>query len=487
MVMISYTTNPVNIDTLVPERYARPITYMLEVIGSHRYRHSVRQAYVDGVQPFKDLGIAIPPSLRNIEVALGWASKALDSVAQRSVFDGFSIPSKNDDDFGIDDIVEENLLHMENSKVVYSTLVQASTFQAVFRGDTSAGEPEVVIQAFEATEATGIYNSVTKKLAAALTIVNEDRGSVERFLAYFSDVILDFRYDKTYTTWDVEAYQNPLGVVPVVPITYGSTLARPFGKSYLSREMMNLIDAAMRTVARNEIGAEFFVTPQRYMLGADPEQFTDENGAPIPAWDLTMGRLLGVGYNDKENVMPEVGTFDTMSPSAGIQLLESYASQFAAAAKVPISALGVEHANPASAEGVHAVREDLFKAVEDANRGFGIGYKRLLQMSAALKNDLDINNLPDELKKLTINWRNPATPSVAAAADATMKLVAAGILPADSEVTMRRAGLTEAEIQSLISHREKYGAIDKLASLVGNQASSYQSINRLAQNSPVEG
>ena len=39
---------------------------------------------------------------------------------------------------------------------------------------------------------------------------------------------------------------------------------------------------------------------------------------------------------------------------------------------------------------------------------------------------------------------NPATPTVAAQVDATVKLVQAGVLPADSDVTLEMAGFTEA-------------------------------------------
>lgn len=484
--MVTFSANTEQISKLVPDYYAEPINGMLDRIFAHRYRHRVRQFYIDGVQSFKNLGISIPPVLSNIDSALGWAGKAIDSVSQRIMFDGYTMPGGDISDFGIDDIVDENILDLENKRAHSSTLAQASTFQAVFRGNTDAGEPEVVVQTFEATNATGIYNAVTKRLDAALTILNEDDFAVKRFLAYFDKVILDFRYDSDINRWSVEGYENELGVVPVVPLTYGATISRPFGKSYLTREMMTLIDNGVRTVARNEIAAELFTTPQRYLLGADPKHFMDSNGKPIPAWNLTMGQLMTVPYNkDDADVMPEVGSFDSVSPTPGISLLHSYAAQFAAAAKIPLSALGVEHSNPASAEGVHAVREDLFKTIHDANRDFGVSHKRVMQLAVALKNDLDFKNLPDELKKLTINWRDPATPTMAASADATLKLVSAGILPADSEVTMRRAGLTEADIQSIVSYREKYGAIDKLAGIIG-KGSSYQSINRLAQNSPVE-
>lgn len=485
--MIFTTYNKYQLDHLVEPHIAAAIHYMMEKIYNHRWRHEVRQAYVDGVKRFDNLGIAIPPQLSDLEVALGFPSKAIDSVSQRIMLDGYSLPNAVLSDFGIDEIIEDNLLLLENKRAHASALLQASVFQSVTYGDTSIGEPEVVIQSFEATMATGIYNGVTKRLSAALTIIDEDfmNGGVKRFIAYFPDAILDFRLDETFNSWSVDGYHNPLGEVPVVPLTYGATLTRPFGKSYLSREMMNLTDHAARTVARNETAAEFFTTPQRYILGADPSAFVNDDGTPATEWDLTMGRLLSLNSDEDGNgLLPQVGTFEASDPTNGIALFTMYAAQFAAAAKLPLQSLGIEHANPASAEGVHAVREDLFKSIEDANRDFSVGHKRVMQLAVKMK--LGVTELPEEMKSLTINWRNPATPSITSAADAALKLVSAGIIPADSDIAMRRAGLTDAEIQEVRAHRTRTGDIERVKQLLSLRSEGViTNVNQLAQESPV--
>lgn len=443
---------------LVYDMHADVIDHMMNTIYKHRWSHKTRKAYMDGIATFRDLGVAIPPSARNLNVALGFPSKAIDSVAQRIVQEGYSSPRGNLSDYGIDEIIYENRLLLENAKVHPSALVQASVFQGVFKGDTSIGEPDVVIQSFEATHATGVWNPVTKRLHAALTILNEDDFGVNKFAAYFNDVT--FLFYKEQSKWRVEAYGNSLGEVPIVPITYGATLSRPFGKSYLTREMMNITDNAMRTVARNEIAAELFAAPQRYITGLKPSDFS---GDIADQWKLTMGRLL-IAPPDKNGQKPEVGTFEAHSTDSGVGLFKMYAAQFAAAAKLPLQSLGIEHSNPASAEGVNAVREDLIRAVECANESFAAGHAKVMELALKMKNGL--RETPEDLKHITPIFRNPASPSISLAADWTMKAIAAGVIPADSDVALRRLGLNEAEVQSIKNHRSKSTSVDKLKALL---------------------
>jgi hypothetical protein len=65
---------------------------------------------------------------------------------------------------------------------------------------------------------------------------------------------------------------------------------------------------------------------------------------------------------------------------------------------------------------------------------------------------------PDKARRIETVWRNPATPTVAAQVDATVKLVQAGVLPADSDVTLEMAGFTEAQRQRITVDRRRTAA-----------------------------
>jgi hypothetical protein len=79
---------------------------------------------------------------------------------------------------------------------------------------------------------------------------------------------------------------------------------------------------------------------------------------------------------------------------------------------------------------------------------------------------------PDSTRRIETVWRNPATPTVAAQVDATVKLVQAGVLPADSDVTLEMAGLTEGQRQRIAVDRRRSsaaatggGLLDRLAAV----------------------
>ena len=52
-------------------------------------RNQLRRRYYDGHNALKDLGIAIPPPLKTVEVVVGWPAKAVDSMIDRTTLQGF--------------------------------------------------------------------------------------------------------------------------------------------------------------------------------------------------------------------------------------------------------------------------------------------------------------------------------------------------------------------------------------------------------------
>jgi hypothetical protein len=145
--------------------------------------------------------------------------------------------------------------------------------------------------------------------------------------------------------------------------------------------------------------------------------------------------------------------------------LRGWAQLFAGETSLPLSSLGIApDANPSSAEAIHAAKEDLIVEAESATQVFGAGLARVARTAIMLRDGLDTE--PDDLRRLQARWRNPATPSVAAASDALMKQ--ATVLPwlADSEVALEMLGYDQPTITRLLADRRRTQArstIDALA------------------------
>lgn len=78
---------------------------------------------------------------------------------------------------------------------------------------------------------------------------------------------------------------------------------------------------------------------------------------------------------------------------------------------------------------------------------------------------------PPKERRIETVWRNPATPTIAAQVDAVTKLVQTGILPADSDVALEMAGLTEDQRRRVTIERQR----------TAGAAAGSQLMDRLAQ------
>lgn len=69
----------------------RQLQDLAGVYQYHQAGNTVKDKYYEGHVTLNDvnLGIALPGGLRNLEVGCNWGQKAVDALADRSMFDGF--------------------------------------------------------------------------------------------------------------------------------------------------------------------------------------------------------------------------------------------------------------------------------------------------------------------------------------------------------------------------------------------------------------
>jgi hypothetical protein len=74
----------------MPQEWQSLISRLLAIWYGKLGRNRVRRRYYDGKNRLKDFGISTPPQLLDVETVVGWPQKAVDALAVRSRFDGFS-------------------------------------------------------------------------------------------------------------------------------------------------------------------------------------------------------------------------------------------------------------------------------------------------------------------------------------------------------------------------------------------------------------
>lgn len=412
-----------------PAEWADMLDDLLALWSAKLIRNQLRMRYYNGKNVLKDFGISIPPSLLNVETVVGWPQKAVDSMAVRSRFDGFTAADA-DVQAMLDGISARSRLNVKYRQLAQSTLIYSCSFATVLMED---GEPR--IDFYGAERAAARWDELKGRIAYGMTIDRFEDGKPVEINLFTEDALVRVWYNGAFWDWYAEPYS--MGRPTMEPFVYRPTFGRPFGQSRINRAVMSITDSAVRESLRTEISAEFFTSPQKYLLGADRDAFEQTT-----KWEAYIGNIFAVG-RDENGDLPQFGQLSQGSMQPHTDYMRSLAARFSGETNVPISTLGVIHDQPASAEAIYAANEPLIIEVEDFNDGARESLKTLAIMAMAAKLDTPMDDLDDRYYDFTPDFRNPAMPSVVSQTDAMVKI--ASVVPgfAGTDVFFEQIGFAE--------------------------------------------
>lgn len=417
-------------------------------------RNDLRRQYRDSKQTHKHLGISIPPVLQDLEVAVGLPDKAVEGLASRCNWDGVVSPNGSEDPFELAEILDDNRFDVEFPQSVRSAMTYSVSFISSTLGVQSMGEPPVKIMHHSALWSAGLWDRVRRQMRGFLSINDVDAQGRPISLTLVDAFEIVVCRKGASGSWYVEdVAKHGLRRVPVEPLPVEPSLDRPFGVSRINRRVMNLTDRAVRTILRLEIHSELFSAPKFLLMGADESNFRDASGRQIPLWDWYMTRFNAITKGDEDSAMPTLEEISQQSPQPHIESLRAIYSQFAGETNVPLNSLGIVQDNPASAEALYAMKEDLVIQATNFNRVAAHSLNRAMQNAVMLRDRLDAPT--DELRKISQRFRNPAMPSVVTQSDAMVKQISAIPWLAESTVALEELGYTKEQIGRMQSERRR--------------------------------
>ncbi len=414
----------------------------------------LRDAYFNGEQLVRDLGISIPPQLKSLHTVIGWPRVGVESLEERLDLEAFRWADGSDAS-ELAEIADANDLFDESSLAHLDALVYGREYLAVGSGDCGTPDCPPLISAESPLDMTVMWDARIRMSTAALRECAADTfvesGPEERMLVLYLPDQTVMAMPTASGGWEVvDRDIHNLGVVPVVRMANRQRTADRVGRSEITPEVMSITDAACRRLMGMEVAAEFFGAPQRYILGASESAFQDAEGNPLDAWSTYIGRMLGL-ERDENGDIPTVGQFPAHDPSSMTKIIDLYARIMSAQFGLPPHMLGYTTDNPASADAIRSTEAKLVKRSERRIRRFGAAWQQAMRLALWVRD----GEPPDKTRRIETVWRNPATPTVAAQVDATVKLVQAGVLPADSDVTLEMAGFTEMQRQRIAADRRR--------------------------------
>lgn len=380
------------------------LDYLRRKSNYHKKRVDTRYTYYDSKYQERDLGLVIPPDIRQrYRSCLGWCTKAVDALADRLVFKEFA-----EDNFELNEIFNLNNPDIFFDSAILSALIASCAFVYISMGDE--GYPR--LQVIEASNATGILDPITGLLREGYAVLDRDDKGKPTLEAHFLRDRTDF-----YNGNDlVDTRSNPADVPLLVPIIHRPDAVRPFGRSRITRACMYYQGHAKRTLERADITAEFYSFPQKYIVGLS------QTAEPMDKWKATISSMLQF-TKDEDGDAPKLGQFTSTSMSPFTEQLKTLASSFAGETGLTLDDLGFVTDNPSSAEAIKASHETLRVTARKAQRCFGSGFLNVGYVARCLADDY--NYVRNQFYLTKAKWYPVFEPDMAALSgvgDAAIKI-----------------------------------------------------------------
>lgn len=426
-------------------------------IDSKRFHLELRDAYYRGTVRIQDLGISIPPQMRNLHTAIGWPRVAVEALDRRLNVDGFRYPDSNDVDESLQEIWLANDMDAEHTLGNLDALVFGAGYASV--GSPESG-PNVIdtpplITVESPLDIAVEWDARTRQMTAALRVFDFE-GSKQATLYLPMQTVSLVMSAGGWTVTDRDVHN--IGRVLIERIANRARSYDRDGGSEITPELMSLTDTGCRTLLGLTVAGEFYSAPQRYMLGAQESAFQNADGTPKSAWETYIGRIVALEANE-DGVLPQVGTFQAYDPSVFTKVLDNLAQRVSAITGVPQHALGFNTTNPTSADAIRSSEMELTRRADNKTVMFGKSWRNVMKLALLVRD----GQLPADAEKIQTVWSSTATPTIASTSDAIFKQVTMGYLPATSDVTGEKLGYSAMERARIEADRKTDAGLSYLS------------------------
>lgn len=432
----------------LPPKEQAMLANLFEIYQSHYAKNWEKEKYYEGNIPLSDvnLGIALPKSIKSLQIGCAWGSKAVDVLAARSMFDGF-VDARGYQSEELAGIVADNDLITEYSKACRDELKFGCTY-ATLSADRNVG---CKIRFHSPLTAAAHWSGEKGRIDYGFAVIDSVPSNATMLWEptlinlYTEDAVwvLERRGDM----WNATGHTQVMGRPLMEAFRWNATSNKPFGRSRIKEPVRRLIQGYVRTMANATIGLEFSTSPQKYLLGVTDDQY---DAVISDKFKQYVGSIVAATTNPETGEKPTFGQLQQGSIAPHVEMMRLLATQFSAATGLAVTDTGVVNdANPTSSDAILAQTQTLVGMAEQLNQSNGDSLKTVALMALAIMNSTTMEALEAEKRDIIAHFKNPAMPSVAVTADAAIKIASARQSFAQTDTFLEMIGFSQADIRRI--------------------------------------
>jgi len=383
---------------------------------------------------------------------VGWRDNfcplIVDSISERLSVKGFRMGPDEEPDKDALEIWQRSFLDAESNAAHIDALVQGVAHLIVWVDDE--GQP--VITPESAAEVVVQYAPGSRRrLEAGYREFTDDWGVTHATLFMPDQVYTSIRGKEDSAWSEPEPSPNPLGLVPIVPLTNRKRLkSEPFS------ELAGIIpiqDAINKVASDAIVASEFAAFPQRVIMGLEPFEDTDEERRQM--LKAYIDRILAF---DGENV--KVDQWDPADLSNWVHLIDMLVQHMASQSRVPFHYFLLNGGQAPSGESITAAEAGLVAKARERMLHFGESWEEAMRIAFRVIDDPRAYAFDAE-----VIWADPEHRSKAMLVDSLVKLRELNVpvqqLQEDygysPQQIARFVEMKEAELRQQAEWRDKYG------------------------------
>lgn len=373
--------------------------------------------YYQGRQRLEQLGMAIPPSMRRFLVIANWGRVVVGTKADRQQVRSLYLPGEETADPQLRAIWDGSNLDAHVQMFNRDRMIFGRAFLSVGSNEDNPSLPLVRVESpREMTAQVDVRREVVTAAARFYGVDETTQQGPTNVTLYLPDVTI--WVEKRDGRWyEVDRDEHRLGVVPVIMHLNRRMSSGWVGESELT-DIVPLMDAAARSLTNLQFAQEAHGIPRMWMTGVSKGDFIDADGKPIPQFEAYFDAIHMLTKADAK-----IGQLTAADLKNFQTALDIYGQQASIVTGFPARYFGATTAQPPTEGSVVADESKLIRSVEADNVEVGktLGWTGALALRFSTGAWVEGN-------RVSVEWHNPATPTMAQREDALAKRRALGVI-----------------------------------------------------------